>query len=55
MDTTADFQKWRNNASGNKVIVCKFTDTGFIYLDKYLDIMHINFFALVNVFGLKNP
>ena len=55
MDTTVGFQKGRNNASGNKVIVYKFNDTGFIYLDKYLDIMHMNFFALVNFFGLKNP
>jgi len=52
-DTTG-LQKGRNNPSGNKVIVYKFNDTGFIFLDKYLDIMHMNFYALVNFFGLTH-
>ena len=53
-DTTG-IQKGRNNPSTNKVIVYKFNDTGFIFLDKYLDIMHMNFYALVNFFGLTHP
>ena len=55
LDTTSGFQKGRNNNNGNKVILYKFNDTGFIILDKYLDIMHMNFYSLVNFFGLKNP